>query len=140
MLIPKLVCIEVRLKSWFRTTWAGSPPRFSSITSRIPLRSDSSRRSEIPVIFFSRTRSAIFVIKPPSPPFLTRNGSSETMIASLPPRIGSTWALARSRTLPRPLRYASSIPLEPMIVPPPGKSGPLMCFISPARSMSGLSM
>ncbi len=56
----------------------------------------------MPVIFFSRTRSAIFVIRPPSPPFLTMNGSSETMIASLPPFIGSTWARARTLTEARP--------------------------------------
>ena len=48
--------------------------------------------------FLSRTRSAIFVISPPSPPLLTVNGSSETMIASLPLLIGSMWALARTRT------------------------------------------
>jgi hypothetical protein len=73
-----------------------------SITSRMPERSDSSRRSEIPVIFFSRTRSAIFVISPPSPPFLTMNGSSVTTIASRPPFSGSTWARARIRTDARP--------------------------------------
>ena len=56
----------------------------------------------MPVIFFSRTRSAIFVIRPPSPPFLTMNGSSVTMIASRPPLIGSTWARARIRTEARP--------------------------------------
>ena len=73
-------------------------PRLGSITSRMPERSDSSRRSEMPVIFLSRTRSAIFVIRPPSPPFLTMKGSSVTMIASLPPLSGSTWARARTRT------------------------------------------
>jgi hypothetical protein len=58
----------------------------------MPERSDSSRRSEISVSFLSRTRSAIFVISPPSPPLRTVNGSSETMIASLPLLIGSMWA------------------------------------------------
>ncbi len=102
MLKPKEACIWVCLKSWLRTTSCGSPPRFSSITSRIPERSDSSRKSEIPLIFFSRTSSAILVIRPLSPPFLTMNGSSETITASLPPRSGSMWTRARTRTLPRP--------------------------------------
>ena len=35
---------------------------------------------------------------------------------------------ARTRILPRPVRYASSIPLVPRIIPPVGKSGPLMIF------------
>ena len=139
MLSPNVVCIWVCLKSWLRTTCGGSPPRFSSITTRIPARSDSSRRSEMPVIFFSRTRSAILVMSPPSPPFLTWNGSSETMTASLPPRSGSMWARARTRTLPRPEAYASRMP-SALIIPPPGKSGPLTCCISPCRSISGFSM
>ncbi len=94
----------------------------------------------MPVIFFSRTRSAIFVIRPPSPPFFTWKGSSVTMIASLPPLIGSTSVRARTLIEPRPDRYASRIPSRPRMIPPPGKSGPLMCFISPLRSVSGLSM
>ena len=56
----------------------------------------------MPSSFLSRARSAIFVIRPPSPPFFTMNGSSVTMIASLPPFNGSTWARARTRMLPRP--------------------------------------
>ncbi len=56
----------------------------------------------MPVIFFSRTRSAIFTIRPPSPPFFTWNGSSVTMIDSLPFFIGSTCASARTFTEPRP--------------------------------------
>ena len=65
----------------------------------------------MPVIFFSRTRSAILVIRPPSPPFFTWKGSSVTMIASLPPLIGSTWALARTLTEPRPERVGVADPL-----------------------------
>ncbi len=102
MLTPKVFCIGVCLYSWLRTTSGGSPPRLSSITSRMPDRSDSSRRSEIPVIFFSRTRSAILVISPPSPPFFTWKGSSETMIDSRPPLSGSMWARARTLTDARP--------------------------------------
>ena len=55
-----------------------------------------------PSSFLSRTGSAIFVIRPFSPPFLTMNGSSVTTIASLPPLSGSTWARARTLTVPRP--------------------------------------
>ena len=40
-------------------TTSGTSPRFSSMTIRMPSRSDSSRRSEMPSIVFSRTRSAI---------------------------------------------------------------------------------
>ena len=87
----------------------------------------------MPVIFLSRTRSAILVIRPPSPPFLTLKGSSVTMIASLPPLSGSTWALARTLTDPRPEAYASRMPSRPMMMPPPGKSGPLTCFIRPVE-------
>ena len=78
-------------------------PRLSSITTRMPLRSDSSRRSEISVIFFSWTSSAILRMRPPSPPFFTMKGSSVTMIASLPCPMSSVWARARTRTRPRPV-------------------------------------
>ena len=46
------------------------------------------------------TSSAIFSIRPPSPPFLTMNGSSVTTIASLPCFSGSMWARAWMRTRP----------------------------------------
>ena len=51
----------------------------------------------------SLTRSAIFWISPPSPPFLTMNGSSVTTIASLPCLSGSMCARAWTRTRPRPV-------------------------------------
>jgi hypothetical protein len=41
MLQPKLVCIGVKRNSWFSTT-SGVASRFSSITTRTPIRSDSS--------------------------------------------------------------------------------------------------
>ena len=59
MLTPKVSCSWVFLYSWLRTTW-GTASRLSSMTSRVPVRSDSSRRSAIPPILRSRTRSAIF--------------------------------------------------------------------------------
>ncbi len=58
MMAPKVVCIGVCLNRLFSTT-SGTASRFSSITTRIPSRSDSSRRSPIPSIFFSRTSSAM---------------------------------------------------------------------------------
>ena len=59
MLMPNAVCIAVNLYNWLRTV-RGLASRFSSITRRIPWRSDSSRMSEMPSIRFSRTSSAIF--------------------------------------------------------------------------------
>ena len=53
MLMPKLVCSEVNLNSWLRTM-SGSASRLTSITTRTPCRSLSSRRSAIPSTFFSR--------------------------------------------------------------------------------------
>ena len=47
------------MKSWLSTTSAFCAVVLSSITTRIPSRSDSSRRSEMSVIFLFRTRSAI---------------------------------------------------------------------------------
>ena len=46
-------------------------------------------------------------------------------------------ARPRSVILPRPVAYAARMPLRPIMTPPVGKSGPLMCSIRPARSMSG---
>ena len=55
-------------------------------------------------------------------------GSSVTIILFLPFAIGSILVIARTRILPRPVRYASSIPLVPRISAPVGKSGPLTIF------------
>ncbi len=59
MLQPKDDCMAVKRHSWFSTT-SGTASRFSSMTMRMPSRSDSSRRSEMPSSRFSRTSSAIF--------------------------------------------------------------------------------
>ena len=77
---------------------------------RIPSRLDSSRRSEMPSIFLSRMSSPIFSI---SVALFTWYGSSVTMIASRPPRSFSTCALALSVMMPRPVVYASRIPVRP---------------------------
>ena len=55
----KVVCSAVFLYKLFCTT-AGMASFFSSITIRMPSRSVSSRRSEIPSSFLSLTSSAIF--------------------------------------------------------------------------------
>ena len=102
MFTPKVVCIGVCLKSLLRTT-LGMWSRLSSITTRMPRLSERSLMSEISVSFLSCTRSAIFWIRPPSPPFLTIHGSSVTMIASLPWETGSMCARACTRTRPRPV-------------------------------------
>ena len=58
---PKEVCKAVILYSLFSTTLALAS-RFTSITIRIPSRSDSSFAFEIPSILLSLTRSAIYLI------------------------------------------------------------------------------
>ena len=107
----------------------------------MPLRSEWSWTSEISVSFFSLTSSAILRMTPPSPPFLTMNGSSVTTIASRLPRIcsivrGRAHAHAAAAGLVRVADAAD----RPRITPPVGKSGPFMCCIRPVESMSGLSM
>ena len=62
ILTPKVVASWVYLNKLFLTT-SGLASRLSSITIRIPSLSDSSRISEIPVILWSLTSSAIFSIK-----------------------------------------------------------------------------
>jgi hypothetical protein len=57
-----------------------------------------------------------------------------------PRESSSTVARPRIRTEPRPVRKYSLIPSFPMITPPVGKSGPLMCFMSCWGVMSGLSI
>ncbi len=58
IITPKVVSICVWLNNWLRTICEFAS-RFSSMTTRIPLRSDSSRRLLIPSIFLSLTRFAI---------------------------------------------------------------------------------
>ncbi len=56
MFMPKWSCICVSLYRLLRTT-SGNSPRLSSITTRMPDLSDSSRISAMPSSFFSRTSS-----------------------------------------------------------------------------------
>ena len=56
MFTPKLTCMLVWRKSWLSTTSAVAS-RLSSITTRMPERSDSSRISPIPSIVLARTSS-----------------------------------------------------------------------------------
>ncbi len=72
----------------------------SSMTTRMPLRSDSSRRSEISTSFFSRTRSAILVT---SLDLFTWYGISLMMIRVRPVDVCSMCAFPRTRTEPRPV-------------------------------------
>ena len=76
----------------------------------------------IPSTRLSFTNSAIFSMRRA---LFTMYGSSVTTIRFLPFGIGSISVTARTRILPRPVRYASSIPAVPRIMPPVGKSGPL---------------
>ena len=65
-------------------------------------------------------------------------GSSTTTICHWPRARRSMLQRARTRTEPRPVVYASlSSARGVMICAPPGKSGPLMCFIRPVMLRSG---
>ena len=59
MLMEKEVCSWVWAKRRFKTTWVLAS-RLISMTMRMPLRSDSSRRPEMPSRRLSRTWSAMF--------------------------------------------------------------------------------
>ena len=111
--------------------------RRSSMTMRIPWRSDSSRRSVIPSTRFSFTSSAIFSI---SLALFTRYGSSVTTMRLLPFGRVSMSDTARTRILPRPVRYASSIPALPRMVAPVGKSGPFTISRISSRVVSRSSL
>src|SRR5438105_4632497 len=92
MIAPKVVCIAVCLYRLFSTT-SGTASRLSSITMRMPSRSDSSRRSLMPSIFLSRARSAMFFTRFD---LLTMYGISVTTICERPlDSFSSTWARAR---------------------------------------------
>ena len=52
------------------------------------------------------------------------NGSSVTTIAFLRAVTFSTCVAARVVSDPRPDSYASRMPSRPMMMPPPGQSGP----------------
>ena len=81
------------------------------MTIRIPSRSDSSRRSLMPSIVFSRTRSAIFSI---SLALFTWYGISVTTIDVLSPFFEvSSSVLARRTIEPRPVRNAVHDALAP---------------------------
>ena len=105
----------------------------NSIHTLIPLLSDSSLKSVIPSIFLSLASSAIFCI---SFALLTMYGSSVTTILFLPFAIGSMSVTALTLILPRPVLYASLIPIFPIIVPPVGKSGPLIICITSSSEVS----
>ncbi len=111
--------------------------RLRSMTMRMPSRSDSSRMSRMPSIFPLRTRSAIAVIRFD---LLTMNGISVTMMLSEPFWCVSVFARARMTTRPRPVVYASRIPLRPKMMPPVGKSGPLTILRSSSSGSFGSSM
>ena len=101
MFMPNVSCSWVCLYRLFSTT-SGTSPRRSSITTRMPDLSDSSRMSEMPSIFLSLTSSAIFSC---SVRLFTWNGSSSTMIAVRAPRSNSSkWVVARITMRPRPVR------------------------------------
>ncbi len=112
--IPKLDCIGVILKSWFKTT-CGTASRLSSTMTRMPSRSDSSRRSAMPSMSLPCTSSAM---RSTRRALFTWYGSSLTMIATRSPFF---WCSMRARacicTEPWPVAYASRIPAMPRMMP-----------------------
>ncbi len=100
---------------------------------------DSSRMSAMPVRRPSLTRSAILIARLSG---FTWYGSS-VMTRQVRFWISSTVTTARIVIEPRPVRYASWMPLMPRICAPVGKSGPLMrCRVassSSSRLASGFS-
>ena len=83
MLMPNTVSSGVCAKRLFSTTSATSP-RLSSMTTRMPSLSDSSRRSEMPSISLLRTSSAM---RSSRRALFTWYGSSVTMMAWRPPTL-----------------------------------------------------
>ena len=108
----------------------------SSMQTLIPSRLDWSLKSVIPSTFLSLTSSAIFSI---NLALFTMYGSSVTTMRFFPFAIGSILETARTRIFPRPVLYASSIPLVPRIDAPVGKSGPLMISMISSMVVSSLS-
>ena len=107
------------------------------MTILIPSRSDSSLKSLIPSTFLSFTRSAIFIIRLL---LFTIYGISVTIILSLPDFVVSSVNFDLTVILPLPVEKASLIPFLPKIIPPVGKSGPVIWVISSLSSISGLSI
>ena len=99
MMAPNVTCSGVWTKSWLSTT-LGFASFLSSITMRMPSRSDSSRRSLMPVIRPWRTRSAIFSSRFA---LLTWNGISVATRLMRPARPSSTCTRARTLMRPRPV-------------------------------------
>ena len=109
------------LYNWFNTTLA-----FASFLSPIWILtafslSDSSLSSDIPSILFSFTRFAIFSI---NLALFTWYGNDVTIIFS------SISASALTVIFPFPVVYACLIASLPRIIPPVGKSGPLIICIN----------
>ena len=134
ILAEKELCIAVNLYRLLRITRLCAPDR-NSITMRMPFRSDSSRSSDIPSSRLVLTRLAIFSIRVA---LLTWYGNSVTTICILLDRfISSIPATARTIIWPLPVSYALRMPSVPMMVPPVGKSGPVMRFMSWSTVASG---
>ncbi len=113
----------------------GFAPLRSSTTSRMPPRpldsfftfcASDKRLERMSSATFSATREGF-----------TWYGTSVTTSFCRPFESSSMVMVARIRMEPRPVMYASLMPSRPMIEPPVGKSGPLMCFMSCATVMSG---
>ena len=98
---------------------------------------DSLRTSRMPSILRSFTSSAIFWPITSTDVWYGDLGDDD---ARRPFLLSSISATARILIEPRPVRYASRIPLRPRISPPVGKSGPFTNCMRSSDVASGLSI
>ena len=101
MFTPKVTCRSEYLYSAFRI-FSGSASFLTSITARMPMRSDSSRMSWMPENrpFFSSLTRRIFSSMAA---LLTWYGTSSTTISLRPALPSSMCTFARTFSLPRPV-------------------------------------
>ena len=121
LFIVKLSCSGVCRNSCASTAF-GSKPVLISMTSLVPLwRSVRSMAPEIPssLRFFTPSEMRSSTRSGP-----TMNGSSVTTMAFLRAVTFSKCVIDRVVSVPRPVSYASRMPFRPMMMPPPGQSGP----------------
>ena len=135
-LTPYELCKDENLYNLFSTT-CEITPFFNSTTTLTPCLSDSSLKSLMPSIFLSLTNSAIFSS---NNDLFTWYGISEKTIDSRSFLNSSISYFACTTIEPRPDFCDSLIPFVPKIIPPVGKSGPLMKELISSKLISGFFM
>ena len=117
-------------------TTRGIVPRLSSSTIRV-VSVDSSRISVMPSTRLSWTKEAILMN---IAALFTLKGTLLMMIRSRPPSTSSTSVSPRIFIMPRPVVIYLWMPSRPIMMPPPGKSGPGIIFKISLMLASGFSM